>query len=388
MKVNQYLAKTLSGLESIAIEELEKFGATEIEPTTRGAFFKGTLETLYKINLGSRFIVRVLKPLLSLTVFKEDYLYKQAYNINWASLFNVNKTIKVEHNIYSDSFKNSQFLALKLKDAIVDSFRDKTGERPNVELDNPDILVNIHMSQNHCTILLDASGNSLHFRGYKKNFNVAPLNEILAAGMVKLSGWDFKTPLYDAMCGSGTILIEAALMACNKAPNISRNAFPFLHWKNFDQEAFNQAKNWLIAQEVHPDNLQIFASDLSNNAINITNENAEIAGVGQYISAKRKGISQLKPETETGLIIINPPYGERMGDQDEIAELYKKIGDTFKFNFPGFTAWIISSNIEALKAVGLKPNKRIKLYNGKLECSFNRYTLYSGSLYDKAKTNI
>jgi putative N6-adenine-specific DNA methylase len=381
-KINKYLAKTLYGLEQLAIEELTQFGAQEIEITTRGAFFKATLETVYKINLASRFIIRVLKPVLSFKANNEDELYQKSLQINWSNFFEVSKTIKVEHNIISERFKNTQFAALKVKDAIADKFRADKGKRPSVDLKEPDILVNLYIQDNQASILLDATGKSLHFRGYKRNFNVAPLNEVLAAAMVKLSGWTPEIPLYDAMCGSGTLPIEAALMACNISPNINRKSFCFKHWLNFDEPLFISVVQELKGLEVQPENLTIFASDLSNNAINITIDNAENAGVAQYIKAKRKGFNQLKPQTEEGMIILNPPYGERMGDQDEIEQFYKQMGDTLKFNFSGFSAWVISSNIEALKALGLKPSKRIKLFNGQLECSYNAYNLYKGSRYD------
>ncbi|MGY6560948.1 MAG: THUMP domain-containing class I SAM-dependent RNA methyltransferase [Luteibaculaceae bacterium] len=390
IKVNKYLAKTMHGLETLLQQELQLFGATEIEPTTRGAFFKCDLKTLYKLHLGSRYALRFLKPILSFKAYNEKELYDKIYAINWPTLFSAEKTFKIEHSIFSETFKHAQFASLKAKDAIVDKFRDTLGKRPNIELREPDILINLYFSEQNGSILIDATGKSLHFRGYKKNFNVAPLNEVLAAGMVKLSGWDYETtPFYDPMCGSGTLSIEAALMARNIAPNLKRKEYCFKNWLNFDQDLLDIAVAELKKEENNQAKPLIFASDVSQNAINITTENAERAEVSDLIRTRCKNISQIKPTTETGIAILNPPYGERMGEQNEIEQFYKQIGDALKFNFTGFNAWIISSNIEALKNVGLKPNKRIKLFNGKLECSFNRYNLYSGSKQDliDAKAN-
>jgi putative N6-adenine-specific DNA methylase len=373
------LAKTFSGLENVLKDELLQIGATNVEPVVRGVKFTGTKETLYKANFCCRTALRILMFIGEYKVKTTEDLYRSVYNIDWSEIFDLGQTFAINSTVNSEAFNNSMFVSLKTKDAIVDQFRKKFNKRPSVNPDNPDIHINVHASADTLTVSLDSSGESLHKRGYRVGQNEASMSEVLAAGILKIAGWKGQTDFYDTMCGSGTIPVEAALIARNIPPGMFRQEFAFEKWKDFDPELFEEIYN--EDYEV-PFKHRIYASDISSISIRVSEKNAKSAGVLKDIDFEVADFSGLKPKGEKGLLIINPPYGERMRER-QVEPLYTMIGDTLKANFAGFRAWIFSSSESGFKNVGLRPSQKIKLYNGPLECSFRNYELYDGSM--KAK---
>lgn len=376
--MENYVAKTFLGLEGVLAEELNALGAQNIETINRAVSFDCDLPTLYKANMSLRSCVRILHPLGVERVRNQDQLYNFAKQINWLRWFTPEQTFAVYAVVNNaQAFNNNLFVALKVKDAIADQFRQIKGARPNIDKANPDVGIHVHIYGEQCTLSIDCSGGSLHRRGYRTGGHAAPLNEVLAAGMVLLSGWDKNSPFVDFMCGSGTLVTEAGLLASNKAPNVGREVFGFHHWKNFDQELFEQTRQELLDAEIEWEHW-IYGSDIEPRAIsearvNITNATVDDVVRLSIIDFKDRPV----PAGEPGTIIINPPYGERL-KSDELNLLYKRIGDTLKQNYAGYTAWILSSNSEATKCVGLKATKRLVLYNGALECRFLKYELYKG----------
>ncbi len=335
------------------------------------------MKTLYKVNYQSRLALKVLLPIKEFTVANEEELYKEALKIDWTSFFDVDQTFAVDATTFSEQFNHSKYVALKLKDAIADSFRNKLGERPNVDPKNADLRFNVHIKDNLCTISVDSSGTALFQRGYRLKTNTAPLNEILAAGLVQLSGWDKKSPLIDPMCGSGTILIEATMAATNIPAQYFREYFCFMGWKSFKPELWEEVKREAAAL-VTGDCPPIFGSDTSAESIEIAKLNLKNSGFDRFIEVRLCSFEKLEnPYPGNATLIMNPPYGERIGE--EIIDLYKNIGDCLKTNFTDCDAWIISSNIPALKKIGLKTSRKIPMYNGSLECRFNKYEMYKGT---------
>ncbi len=381
MKNTRYIAKTSYGLEDVLAKELHDIGATNIIKYKRAVEFEGNLELLYKANFSLRTCLRILKPLHHFRATNADQLYIQTKKFNWNSLVNPNDTIAIDGVVNSDYFTHSKYAALKVKDAIVDQIRDAKGKRPNVDIKNPTYRFNIHIDRNECSILLDSSGDSLHKRGYRMHGGTAPLNEVLAAGMIYLSEWNLDTNFVDPMCGSGTIIIEALLMAKNIAPNINRDRFGFMDWEDYDKDLFIKTKNELILQQ-REFNHTFIANDLGENAIVNAKNNANAALIGDNIKFIVGDFKKLEHNLEDGFIITNPPYDERI-KQENVVEFYKEFGDTLKNNFTGFEAWVLSSNKEALKHLGLRTSRRLMLYNGALECKFHNYKMYKGSLKKK-----
>jgi len=374
-KVFRLVAKTIQGLEGVLADELRTIGAKNIEEQNRAVLFDGDKATMYRANYHCRTAISILKPIAEFTVRNEDELYKEIGNINWNKHMAVDDTLAVSATTFGNIFTHSKYVSLKVKDSIVDQFRNREGRRPDVDPRNPDLKIQIHIVQNRCKVLLDSSGEPLFKRGYKVNATEAPLNEVLAAGMIKLSGWQMDCDLIDPMCGSGTLLIEAAMLAYGVAPGTYRTKFGFESWNDFDADLFKK-----IAEESYDSNKfehKITGSDLSAEAIAISQENINQAFLAKKISIKKQDFFDIKPETK-GFIITNPPYGERL-QPDDMKEFYKQVGNKLKLDFSGFTSWIIGSNVSAMKFVGLKPDKKIKLYNGPLECSYRKYTLYDGS---------
>lgn len=374
----EMVAKTLFGLEELLMEELEQLGAENIRLGRRMVLFEGDTELLYKANLHLRTAIRVLLPIKRSKVHNEKSLYKLVQTIDWSQYINTDQTLAVNGVVNSNFFKHSQYIALKTKDAIVDQFRDIDGKRPSVDIDNPDLRINVHIRDEYCTISLDSSGDSLHKRGYKVSTTVAPLNEVLAAGMLMLSGWDKESPLVDPMCGSGSLPIEAALMKCNCPPNIKKS-FGFQKWRDYDKELwdriFKEAQDQIIEMDGPP---TIYASDMLKKAYHAMQDNAKEAGVDHMIDIQCQKFEVTTAPAEEGLLVFNPPYGERI-EPEKIDLLYRTIGDIFKNNYQGWTGWIISSNPGALKSVGLRTSRKIKLFNGALECRFNKYEMYRGT---------
>lgn len=373
----EMVAKTFKGLEPVLATELERLGAKDIVSLNRAVSFKGDLALLYKANLWLRTALRILRPLSTFRCRNEVELYSGIMAIPWDRYFSVDDTLAIDTVVKSDHFPHSLYAGLKAKDAIVDQFRNTYGKRPSVDTQNPTIQIHIHLMDSQCTVLLDSSGESLHRRGYRKHTNIAPLNEVLAAGMLLLAGWDGQTDFVDPMCGSGTLPIEAALIAYNIPPGIFRASFAFEKWKDFDKELFETIYNDDSTQRGFSHT--IYGSDLSATSVKIAMENAKMAAMHQKIVFSEKPFEELKAPAEGGLLVTNPPYGERMTKFD-MGAFYTVIGNTLKHNWKGWDAWMISSNIEALKSVGLRAAEKCTLFNGALECRFSRYPLFSGTV--------
>lgn len=374
------IAKTIFGLEEILSNELQRLGARNIEVHNRAVSFTGDLGFLYKANLCLRTALRVLVPFKTFKVTDEKSLYTSIQSVNWEDYMEVTDTFAIDTVINSELFTHSQYLSQKTKDAIVDQFRAKRGERPSVDLDRPTIRINLHIFNDVATIAFDSSGESLHKRGYRDKTNLAPINEVLAAGLVLLSGWDRRSNFIDPMCGSGTILIEAALIANNIPPGYYREEFGFQRWEKFmafDEELWNTIFDSSI-NKITNHNQTIIGGELSPNVAKKAKENCKLAKVEDVVSIRNCDMKDFEVPAGKGVVIINPPYGERMV-KDNIEELYKMMGDTFKQKFSGYDCWILSSNMEAFKHVGLRPSRKITLFNGQLECKFLKYEMYSGT---------
>lgn len=372
------VAKTLFGLEEILAQELRQLGASAIEIGTRNVTFEGDTGFMYKANLCCRTAIKILKPITAFNVFKEDDLYDKIYNINWQQYMSVDGTLAVNSTVFSDYFTHSQYISLKTKDAIVDRFRDMEGDRPDVDLDHPTLRINIHIDRNICTVSLDSSGQSLHKRGYKVANTLAPINEVLAAGMIMKTGWSGQCDFMDPMCGSGTILCEAAMIACNIPPNLNKEEFGFETWPDFDVDLYELIENAAI-KKIKESHFNIYGYDNDAIAISKAKENIAAANLTEFISLKEADFFETSKLDERSLFMVfNPPYDERISVRD-VQHFYGEIGNTLKRNYEDTQAWLITSNLEALKSVGLKPSKKIKLFNGALESRFVKYEMYAGS---------
>ena len=373
----KYIIKTLHGLEEILCKELEAIGGLNPQPLIRAASCEGDLSFLYKANVCLRTAISILKPINRFRARDEEQLYRGVQNINWSSIFGMANTFAITASVNSDHFNHSKYVALKSKDAIVDQFRKKYGERPSIDVENPDIKINIHIARDQVTVSLDSSGDTLNKRGYRKEGVFAPLNEVLAAGLVSLSGWNKKTDFVDPMCGSGTILIEAAMMARNIAPNINRKSLAFKNWKDFNQETWDKVLSDAKNQETETD-CQFFGSDISDKNLRVAVGNCFEASLAGKIKFENCDIRDLNVPFESGIAITNPPYGERL-QLNDMNEFYKEISDAMKKNFEGYDFWVISSNMDALKHLRLRTSRKITMYNGSLECKFNKYEMYRGT---------
>ncbi len=371
------VAKTLFGFEDLLAKELTQLGAQEVKKGVRNVSFVGDKGFMYKANLGLRTAIKILKPIHSFKVFNEQDLYNNIYKMPWENYLKSSGSLAVDATIHSHLFKHSLFIALKTKDAIVDRFRDNTGERPNVDLKFPDLKINVHIDRNQCTISLDTSGDSLHKRGYKTATNIAPINEVLAAGMIMLSGWDGQSDFMDPMCGSGTMLIEAAMIACNIPPNLMRKEFAFERWQDWDVDLFEKIEESLL-KKTRDFHYKIMGYDKAPSAVFKAKDNIKNAQLDDFITVKHEDFFKTQKGGSDKLhMVFNPPYGERLNI--DLHAFYKSIGDTFKQNYPGTEAWFITSNLEALKHVGLRPSRKIQLFNAKLESRLVKYEIYEGS---------
>lgn len=374
------IAKTIFGLEDILSTELQRLGARNVEVHNRAVGFTGDKGFMYKANLCLRTALRILVPVETFKVKDEKSLYDAIYSINWENYMDVTDTLAIDTVLSSDLFTHSQYLSQKAKDAVVDQFRAKHGERPSVDLDNPTLRIHLHVVGDTCTVAFDSSGESLHKRGYRDKTNLAPINEVLAAGMILLTGWDKRSTLIDPMCGSGTILIEAAMIANNIPPGYYREEYGFQKWEKFmafDEELFNMIFDSAINKITNHEQ-KIIGCDISRNVAKKAKENVKLAKVDDIVTIQTCAMQDMEVPAGRGVVIMNPPYGERMV-KDNIEELYKSIGDTFKKNFSGYDCWVISSNMEAFKHVGLRPSRKIVLFNGQLECRFMKYEMYQGT---------
>ena len=377
------VAKTFFGFEEILAKELNQLGAQEVEIGTRMVSFKGDKGFMYKANLSLRSALKILKPIYYFRATNDQNLYKGIQGIDWSNYLNANQTFVIDTTIHSDNFKHSQFVSQKAKDAIVDQFRDKTGQRPSIDKDFPDLRINIHIDRDQCSVALDTSGASLHHRGYRTATNIAPINEVLAAGMLLLSGWDGSSDFLDPMCGSGTILAEAAMIACNIPANINRKEFAFEKWNDWDNDLFDQIIDALMkrTKEFHH---TIIGYDKAPSAVQKAKDNIINANLEDYVTISQANFFDTKKENIGPLhMVFNPPYGERL--DIDLERFYRELGDTLKNNYPNTNAWFITANLEALKFVGLRPSRKIKLFNGSLEARLVKYEMYEGS--KKAKFN-
>jgi len=371
------IAKTLFGFEEILAKELQQLGAQDVEMGTRMVSFAGDKGFMYKANLALRTALKILKPIYYFRATNEQSLYKGIQGIDWSKYMNSNQTFVIDTTVHSENFKHTQFVAQKCKDAIVDQFKDKYGQRPSVDKDYPDVKINIHIDRDQCSVSLDSSGASLHQRGYKTATNIAPINEVLAAGMLLLSGWDGSSDFLDPMCGSGTILAEAAMIACNIPANINRKEFAFEKWNDWDDELFDQIINSLMkkTKEFH---YTITGYDKAPSAVMKAKDNIRNANLDDYVKIFERNFFETEKENKGPLhMVFNPPYGERL--DIHLERFYREIGDTLKQSYPNTNAWFITANLDALKFVGLKPSRKIKLFNGKLEARFAKYEMYEGS---------
>lgn len=378
----EMIAKTFQGLEGVLAKELEDLGASEVTPGKRMVSFKGDLAMLYRANMCCRTALRILKPFCKFTARDADELYARVKLFDWGSLMNVNQTFSIDTVAFSEDFRHSQFVTYRVKDGIVDWFRDHLdGERrPRVRLDGADIMINVHISGNEVTLSLDSSGESLHRRGYRKAQTEAPINEVLAAGIILLSGWDATVPFVDPMCGSGTFLIEAALIAAGICPGIFRKHFSFENWPDFDPDLLDSIYNDDSAdREV---TVPIIGADISPRAIDITRENAKSAGVLRYLTLETRPLARWEEAPRpAGVVVTNPPYGKRIV-ADDMQELYRQIGRVLKHVFTGYHAWIIGYTDEYFTEIGLAPSQKIELNNGGLECELREYVIFEGKKKD------
>lgn len=370
---DKLVATTYAGLEQVLADELKELDAKKIQVSRRAVYFAGNLEMVYRANYSLRTALRILLPIREFKIFKADDLYYQASKIKWENYFSTDKTFAIQSTVFSEQFKNSMYASLKLKDAIVDRFRKTQNLRPSVRVNQPDVLINLHIANNLCKISLDSSGESLHKRGYRTGNHEAPLSEVLAAGMIKLSGWKNNESLFDPMCGSGTIVIEAAMMAKNIKPGEIGRKYAFQNWKNFNQSIFEKVKNENTHYKV---NFAIYGSDISRTSIDLAFRNAEKVNVNDIIKFEIKDFKTTTRKDDCTFILFNPPYGKRIKAGD--TEFYSMVGERLKHEYPGYKVWVISTN-ECLKSIGLRPTKKIPLFNGALPCSFRKYELYTGS---------
>jgi len=373
------IATTQFGLEEVLVSELRALGAQDVQLSTRAVEFWGDKQLLYKANIWCRTAIRVLVPFADFYARDEEEMYRQVSRISWHHYLSNDQTFAINAVVSNSTFQHSLFLAQLTKDAIVDQFRRKTGNRPSIDVAQPDIRLNLHMFENKVTLALDASGDSLHRRGYRLQTNVAPLNEVLAAGIIALTGWDKKSPFIDPMCGSGTLLIEAAMLAYNIAPGLYRQqGFGFMSWPDYDQKVYEDLLAEARSQRLPEAEIDIIGSDIDREYINAARNNITEAQLEDEIRVRVRDIKEAAGTGEPGIVVLNPPYGERLGT-DDLNQLYKTIGDTLKSNFSGYDAYVFTGNQEASKNIGLRTSRRIPLYNGPIECRLLKYELYRGS---------
>jgi putative N6-adenine-specific DNA methylase len=371
------IAKTLYGLENVLAEELKSLGAGDVNPVNRAVTFNGNKELLYRVNYCARTALSVLMHVADFRIRTKDDLYKGGLKVEWDRFMDADDTFSIAPVVNSLHFDHTGYAGLLLKDAVADYFRKKYGRRPSVNRDDPSLLVNLHISNDLVTISADSSVIPLFKRGYRQAQAVAPLNEVLAAGILHLSGWNASTSLTDPMCGSGTITIEAGLIACKIPPGRFRTYFGFQKWKDFDEELFTAIRNDCDSH-IRSSPVRIYGSDISEQAVSQSKLNLLKAGLTDAVSIELFDFRNLKSIDNKGFIFLNPPYGQRI-KTDEIDELYSMIGTTLKHNFTGYTVWLITSNMESLKHVGLKPKEKYTLFNGALECLLLKYEMYQGS---------
>ena len=370
------IAKTFFGFEEILAQELKALGAADVNIQNRMVEFNGDLGFMYKANYSLRTALRIQKPILSFSAKTEGQLYEKMKKFHWENYFNVDQTFMIDPTVFSDYFTHSHYAALKVKDAIVDRFKEKDGRRPSIDKDAPDVRINIHISHDKVTLSLDSSGDSLHKRGYREETGPAPINEVLAAGLLLQAGWDGKGNYLDPMCGSGTMLIEAAMIANQIPSQLHRKRFAFQNWPDYDETLFTQIRNTRI-NRIKEFDYKIVGYEISPMMAKIAQMNIKSADLEDFIEVRNQDFFTSKKELFPVLLVFNPPYDERIENNNQ--EFYKQIGDTLKSSYPNTLAWFITSDLQAKKYVGLRPSKKVKVFNGKLECDFLQYEMYEGS---------
>ena len=373
----EIIAKTFMGLEPVLAKELTQLGASDVQVGRRMVSFTGDKELMYRANFQLHTAIRILKPIKHFKALSADDVYEGVKDIDWSEYIGSDKTFAVDSVVFSEEFRHSKFVAYKVKDAIVDQFREKTGQRPNISITNPDIRLHIHIAEDQCTLCLDSSGESLHRRGYRQESVEAPLNEVLAAGMILMTGWHGETDFIDPMCGSGTLLIEAALIARNMAPGLFRKEYAFEKWPDFDRDLFDEIYN--DDSQEREFNHHIYGYDVDIKAVNTAILNIKSAGLSSDITVKECDFKDFKHPKEKSIIVTNPPYGERISTPDLLGT-YKMIGERLKHEFTGNEAWILSYREECFAQIGLKPSIKIPLFNGSLECEFRKYQMFDGKM--------
>ena len=373
----ELIAKTFMGLEPVLAEELTNLGANNVQVGRRMVSFTGDKEMMYRANFQLHTAIRILKPIAHFRARSAEDMYEEVKKIDWSKYIEKGKTFSVDSVIYSEEFRNSRFVTYKVKDAIVDQFRETTGDRPNISVTNPDIRLNIHVAEDKATLSLDSSGESLHRRGYRQESVDAPLNEVLAAGMILMTGWKGDTDFIDPMCGSGTLLIEAALIARNVSPGVFRKEFAFEKWADFDAELFDRIYNDDSQEREY--NHHIYGYDIDMKAVNTARLNVRAAGLSNLITIEQQDFKDFTQPAEKAIMVTNPPYGERISTPD-LFGTYRMIGERLKHAFSGNDAWILSYKEECFEQIGLKPSLKIPLYNGSLECEFRKYSLFDGKM--------
>ena len=373
------IAKTFMGLEPVLANELTQLGAKNVQVGRRMVSFTGDKEMMYRANFQLHTAIRILKPIKHFKALSADDVYEGVKDIDWTEYLSLDKTFAVDSVVFSEEFRHSKFVAYKVKDAIVDQFREKTGNRPNISVSNPDMRLHIHIAEDQCTLCLDSSGESLHRRGYRQESVEAPLNEVLAAGMILMTGWRGETDFIDPMCGSGTLLIEAALIARNMAPGLFRKEFAFEKWPDFDADLFDKIYN--DDSQEREFNHHIYGYDVDIKAVNTARLNVKAAGLTSDITVEEQDFKNFTQPKEKSIMVTNPPYGERISTSDLLGT-YKMIGERLKHQFTGNEAWVLSYREECFSQIGLKPSIKIPLFNGSLECEFRKYQMFDGKMSD------
>ncbi|MEM8719280.1 MAG: class I SAM-dependent RNA methyltransferase [Cyanobacteria bacterium P01_G01_bin.39] len=373
--MNNYFATVSRGLESVAAQELTRIGADNVRPEFTGVHFQGDKQLLYKANLWTRTTFRILMPIARVKSFNADELYRNVKQLDWSEYLNPNMTLAVTCTGKNKNLNHTHFTALQIKNAITDWQKVRGGKRSSVDTENPDLLINAHIDHKHCIISLDSSGSSLHRRGYRPAIGAAPMKETLAAALLEMAEWTPDLPFLDPMCGSGTLPIEATLKALNIAPGLYRN-FGFQNWLDYDHDLWQSLLQQASDLQKHELPVPIIGSDRDLKVIRQAFVNAENSGLEDYVKFARQELSTIKAPADQGVLICNPPYGVRLGKEEELGELYQLLGDIFKQRFKGWTAYILTGSMKLSKRVGLRTSKRIKLYNGAIPCTLLKYEMY------------
>ena len=371
----EMIAKTFQGLEEVLAKELVALGANNVQIGRRMVSFTGDKALMYKANFHLRTAVRILKPIMHFKASSADEVYEVIKAVDWEQYLNWGSTFSVDAVVYSDVFRHSKFVAYRVKDAIADHFNEKHGKRPSVRLNNPDLIFHIHIAGEDCTLAFDSSGESLHRRGYRVETGAAPINEVLAAGMIMLTGWNGECDFIDPMCGSGTIPIEAALIARNIAPGVFRQGYAFEKWNDFDSELFRSIYEDDSAEREFKH--KIYGYDVDGRMVACARRNVKSAMMGDIIEIECRDIKDFVQPEERAMMIVNPPYGERLV-LENLLNIYKDLGSRLKHSFQGNEAWVISSSYDCFDQIGLKASARIPLYNGDLDCEFRKYEMFQG----------